>query len=296
MVTAAAYLLFYRRRSAVPLGGPKFQEIFKEYQAALGVQADSDEEMPEAAGEGQRLDIDSSQIGSSSALKGVGATLPRAGLGSGSGAGAESPPDTDQDRLPSYQQASGDAIDFDDLEDSGVPPYREGILDFTLGRSAGPVRESIEADADEGIDMGGSQDHGGWQQQPWDFQNIQTMQTMARHVSHDGANSSDGDVNSMGPGVPDPDDDDDDKMGFETPSEAAEYTEPLMPEAAEYAHFEQQPPPPDSENQANMVDIRNQAWNNKRLHQVTADLGGEDQDSDNAVDIVIPEDEAGKMD
>jgi hypothetical protein len=48
VVSSAAYLLFYRRRSDRPLGGPRFETIFKEY-----AQKDSDTEMGAGSGDEQ---------------------------------------------------------------------------------------------------------------------------------------------------------------------------------------------------------------------------------------------------
>ena len=69
VVTSAAYLLFYRRRSERPLGGPRLEEIL---DASNDAEADSD--MPEnsrdsspVTGEGRRLG-DSSHSGLSSAF------------------------------------------------------------------------------------------------------------------------------------------------------------------------------------------------------------------------------------
>ncbi|KAK4123327.1 ubiquitin carboxyl-terminal hydrolase-like protein [Parathielavia appendiculata] len=78
VVTSAAYLLFYRRRSDVPLGGPRFQEIFDRFNN----QANPDGNVSDS-GEGQRLGLGSSRRGSPSALTGAGPTLPREGRGWG---------------------------------------------------------------------------------------------------------------------------------------------------------------------------------------------------------------------
>lgn len=69
IVDSTAYLLFYRRRSSEPLGGPLFREIVERF-----VEQSEDEELPDS-GEGQRLgEGGSSQSGSSSALQGAEAT------------------------------------------------------------------------------------------------------------------------------------------------------------------------------------------------------------------------------
>jgi ubiquitin carboxyl-terminal hydrolase 4/11 len=75
VVGPAAYLLFYRRRSEVPLGGPRFQEIFDRFN-----QHHSDEEMTES-GEDQRLGQGSSLRGSPSASTGAGLVLHQANHG-----------------------------------------------------------------------------------------------------------------------------------------------------------------------------------------------------------------------
>ena len=69
VVTPAAYLLFYRRRSEHPLGGPRLQKVVdvpSGHEADSEVQSDSREPSP-PAGEGRRLG-GSSHNGSSSAF------------------------------------------------------------------------------------------------------------------------------------------------------------------------------------------------------------------------------------
>lgn len=75
IVDSSAYLLFYRRRSEIPLGGPRFQQILDRFQ-----DDGSDSELPDS-GEDQRLGEGFSQIGSSSALQGAGATHLRGSTG-----------------------------------------------------------------------------------------------------------------------------------------------------------------------------------------------------------------------
>ncbi|KAF3063859.1 putative ubiquitin carboxyl-terminal hydrolase 12 [Daldinia childiae] len=75
IVDSSAYLLFYRRRSEIPLGGPRFQQILEKFQ-----DDGSDGELPDS-GEDQRLGGGFSQTGSSSALQGAGATHPRGSTG-----------------------------------------------------------------------------------------------------------------------------------------------------------------------------------------------------------------------
>ncbi|RYP15060.1 hypothetical protein DL765_005954 [Monosporascus sp. GIB2] len=68
IVDSSAYLLFYRRRSDVPLGGPRFREILERFHGES-----SDTDLPDS-GEGQRLGEVSSLAGSSSAFQGEEAT------------------------------------------------------------------------------------------------------------------------------------------------------------------------------------------------------------------------------
>ncbi|KAI1819297.1 hypothetical protein F4861DRAFT_527559 [Xylaria intraflava] len=62
IIDSSAYMLFYRRRSDTPLGGPKLHKILERYT--------SDDEMSEP-GEGRRLGEASSRNGSSSAIQGA---------------------------------------------------------------------------------------------------------------------------------------------------------------------------------------------------------------------------------
>ncbi|KAA6411401.1 MAG: ubiquitin C-terminal hydrolase [Lasallia pustulata] len=71
VVTSAAYLLFYRRRSPQPLGGPFFEKIISA-ASSLDSEPQPDSRATSPAGEGKRLG-DFSRNGSSSALLGVGA-------------------------------------------------------------------------------------------------------------------------------------------------------------------------------------------------------------------------------
>ena len=77
VITSAAYLLFYRRRSTKPLGGPFFESILstsddQESDDQLSRDYSRNESPSAQAGEGKRLG-DFSRNGLSSALAGVGA-------------------------------------------------------------------------------------------------------------------------------------------------------------------------------------------------------------------------------
>lgn len=133
----SAYLLFYRRRSDVPLGGPRYAEILEEYDNPHeSEQEDGDDTDAGESGEDRSLGVDSSLRGSSSALTGVGAAHHR--LGPGLDSSTVSSSQIDDDKLPSYQEH---------LEDDGAPLLMQDA-DMNDGL---PLQDSVE---DEGIDMG----------------------------------------------------------------------------------------------------------------------------------------------
>ncbi|KAH8889372.1 ubiquitin carboxyl-terminal hydrolase-like protein [Thozetella sp. PMI_491] len=123
VVSSAAYLLFYRRRSDVPLGGPKFQDIFGRFG--------QDERDLEEAGEGQRLGKGSSPSGSPSALTGAGLALPQGSRGL-----ASIPSASDDPELPAYQATFG-PVEADDAWNADQDT----------------LHNSIEGDQDEGIGL-----------------------------------------------------------------------------------------------------------------------------------------------
>lgn len=135
VVTSAAYLLFYRRRSAVPLGGPRFQEIIERYDSQTQETSDAE------SGEGQRLGHGSSPRGSSSALQtGAGATLRSGKAGSGS-VGAI---------------ATGDGASNDNSSAVMLPDYGAALRDDAAAEEGIPGLHSWQnpvAEEDEGIDM-----------------------------------------------------------------------------------------------------------------------------------------------
>ena len=140
-MSPSAYLLFYRRRSAKPLGGPRFQQIFDRYEAIL----DGAEEEALDAGEGQRLGQGSSRRGSPSASTGAGLALPQGSRGLARNQSPDtigrSPIIDDEEQLPSYDDAIGHgALSVDD--DVEMTPW---------DRQEPTLRNSIEAD--EGIDL-----------------------------------------------------------------------------------------------------------------------------------------------
>ena len=135
VVTSAAYLLFYRRRSTESLGGPFFERLMSESHDS---ESQPTSRVPSPAGEGKRLD-DSSRVGSSSALRGVGAAHQAGGGGSVEGAG-----------VPIARKG----IDDDDPAE-GLPAYsaRDPQSTLDLGDLQGETLESMELEEDEGIGM-----------------------------------------------------------------------------------------------------------------------------------------------
>lgn len=97
MITTGAYLLFYRRRSKEPLGGKILQDIVH----SLDNQNHSSDE--EDSGEGRGPGGNSSQHGSSSALKGVGVAHHQPDLpGSEAGEATKTVNPQDLEKLPLY--------------------------------------------------------------------------------------------------------------------------------------------------------------------------------------------------
>ncbi|KAI1098207.1 UCH-domain-containing protein [Jackrogersella minutella] len=123
IVDSSAYLLFYRRRSEIPLGGPGFQKILAKF-----VDDSSDSDPPDS-GEDQGLDEGFSPIGSSSASQGVEA-IPLPG-------------NTKDSTTDSVLNNAGSA----DNNWEGLNTI-DGVLD---ANTSGGVQSSIEED--EGIDV-----------------------------------------------------------------------------------------------------------------------------------------------
>lgn len=156
IVSKGAYLLFYRRRSDEPLGGPRFKKIVDKFNRSMH---DNEDE----SGEGRRLDGVSSQIGSSSALIGAGATHQVDGS-----AGEEK-----NRSLVSQNSAAQGIVDPSTIE--GLPKYTE----FLANRAAAPVmaqdaimNEGLHIE-DEGFDGGqGSGPGFATINQTWDWSNL----------------------------------------------------------------------------------------------------------------------------
>ncbi|PNH37358.1 hypothetical protein VD0004_g9428 [Verticillium dahliae] len=110
-VTKAAYLLFYRRRSTVPLGGPRFREICEKFDS--GSEEEEDEQDAADSGEGRRLGEGSSPTGSSRLGTGAGAIR----LPAGRGLAHNTMSTRSDDGLPDYN--SSERIQ-DSIEDEGI--------------------------------------------------------------------------------------------------------------------------------------------------------------------------------
>ena len=141
VVTNAAYLLFYRRRSTQHLGGRNFEWLTTPETNTPDSQPTS--RAPSQAGEGKRLD-DSSRIGSSSALRGVGAAHQAGGGGSAAEGVMIAPMRTGvDDDLPAYSENDphtstvdprGLNMDPDLDEDEGIS-MAPGPLNYVSPRS-----------------------------------------------------------------------------------------------------------------------------------------------------------------
>ncbi|KAM0526284.1 hypothetical protein ACHAPS_004017 [Verticillium nonalfalfae] len=119
-VTKAAYLLFYRRRSAVPLGGPRFREICEKFDS--GSEEEEDEQDAADSGEGRRLGEGSSPTGSSRLGTGAGAIR----LPAGRGLAHNTMSTRSDDGLPDYNSSERvhNSIEDDAIGMAGAPASR----------------------------------------------------------------------------------------------------------------------------------------------------------------------------
>ncbi|KAI1078420.1 UCH-domain-containing protein [Whalleya microplaca] len=127
IVDTSAYLLFYRRRSDVPLGGPRFSQILERF-----VDHDSSDNELSNSGEGRRLDESFSQNGSSSALQGAEATHLRGNPGGNA-------------KTAQALNRADSAIETKSIDDGGP------LLGNPSTMSKQTLHQSIEDD--EGIDL-----------------------------------------------------------------------------------------------------------------------------------------------
>jgi ubiquitin carboxyl-terminal hydrolase 4/11/15 len=146
-VTSAAYLLFYRRRSSGPLGGPRFAEILEKYNNV------EEDDATDSAGEDQRLGAGSSLNGSSGA--GTGAAAARLQQDRGSvttSARALSGPEDDED-LPPYDETLRGGSIRRSVEDEGVEMsdrYPSTSVNMTQPWSFDRIAEDNVADGSNG--------------------------------------------------------------------------------------------------------------------------------------------------
>ncbi|KAI4277527.1 MAG: hypothetical protein LQ337_001699 [Flavoplaca oasis] len=127
VVSNAAYLLFYRRRSNHSLGGPFFESLMNGAEES-GVDSQPTSDTASPAGEGKRLD-GSSRNGSSSALRGVGV----AHQAGGGGDGLTAKRTGIDDELPSYpgkdiQETTLESMDLDEGIADIYAPLNPGSL------------------------------------------------------------------------------------------------------------------------------------------------------------------------
>jgi ubiquitin carboxyl-terminal hydrolase 4/11 len=132
VVTQSAYLLFYRRRSEVPLGGPKIQQIVQDFDNP----PESGEDDITESGEEQGP-VGSTFRGSSGPLTGVGAAHHRPNLGSAS---------TDMITVNPSALENLPAYEAHEKNDEDAAP----LLASDTVMNDGFVQEIIE---DEGVDM-----------------------------------------------------------------------------------------------------------------------------------------------
>ncbi|KAI1768852.1 UCH-domain-containing protein [Hypoxylon sp. FL1150] len=260
VVDAGAYLLFYRRRSEIALGGPRFQQILEQFED------DSSDNEVANSGEGQRLGEGSSQIGSSSALQGAGVT-----------------------RL--HGKAGGNST----TDSWGVPEIKT-VDDVLLANPSPAVHQSIEED--EGIDvdddttrMGGFQPLTGGNS--WNFGNLEntggrTSPFDSGAASDEAQHDSSGDERVHSPrdmdfehGVVDP----------EYPG-MSHYELPEQPDISPPPYSEL--PPPDYQGELTRDDI-NQIWGGKgAVHEVPLE-GAADAGSEEAAEIHLDEQDKVKL-
>ncbi len=122
VVTTAAYLLFYRRRSSTPLGGPRFTEIFEKFDS----NDDADDDSSTEVGDDRRSEDNFGRRTGQNSRDGL-TTNVRPLMG------------PDDDDLPSY----GSSVLHPSVEDEGVEmsgPYQS--LDSNPIRQAWSFGES----------------------------------------------------------------------------------------------------------------------------------------------------------
>ncbi|KAI9887124.1 MAG: CSN-associated deubiquitinating enzyme Ubp12 [Watsoniomyces obsoletus] len=143
-VTNAAYLLFYRRRSTRPLGGPYFESMMEEAQEQQQSPATSSRSSSSPAGDEARFG-DSSRAGSSN-------ESPEAGVGANRHGKTSM---TSMAMVPYQRPEEERVMTTTELEQDELPGYESlyptaGPSALNLGPSASNVNDRM--DLDEGID------------------------------------------------------------------------------------------------------------------------------------------------
>lgn len=153
-------MLFYRRRSEEPLGGPHLQEIVRNFETRNSNEVSEEEDAE--SGEAQGLVGVSSHHGSSSPFKGVGATLHQKGgseaskLNSSTVIGPAS-----LEALPAYSEHEADS-------DAAPTLVRDAVMNDGL---------QVSIEEDEGIGMDSPVNKGfslySQPQKPWSFDSME---------------------------------------------------------------------------------------------------------------------------
>ncbi|KAF3021131.1 CSN-associated deubiquitinating enzyme Ubp12 [Neopestalotiopsis sp. 37M] len=265
IVDVTAYLLFYRRRSDSPLGGPRFKEIIEAFD-----NSGSDDDAADS-GEGRRLDEGSSPTGSSSAFQ-------EQGLGA-----------TRQRKQGDHGGRTNGSAAFETKSDDGTMH----LTDATFDDGNQPLRQSIEDD--EGIGMTENPKHtsANAYQQTWDF-TLLTSNNLADgatgHASPVGsvAASDEAQHDSSGDSVFSHAGDLDHDTDMENVP-GASHIELVTGAGPEPPAYSQEPPPPDYRAEISREDM-SQFWNARQdIHEVVAK--GDDQRSEDAIEIRVEEEE-----
>jgi ubiquitin carboxyl-terminal hydrolase 4/11 len=272
VVSRAAYLLFYRRRSDVPLGGPRFQEITEKFENA------PDDEASES-GEDQRLGGGSFQHGSSRLGIGAGVIHQLADRGEASTDMATTvTTHVLDDELPSYEASGGIQ---NSIEDEGI-----GMAN---GHSGNATLAALHTN--------------------WTWQNVNAVTNSNNtpdlgldYESDAAQHDSSGDERDVVVQAADHESDNDTDMGvtesfgvsqpFGSSQSFGEYVEPEEPSGY------QEPPAPDYNAQIGLADIQHQVWEQKQAEQVLSVPGplDNDQASEEAAEIRLEENDAVKLD
>lgn len=259
VVSPSAYLLFYRRRSELPLGGPRFVDIVDRFNTKFNNSEDDTD-----SGEGQRLGQGSSLRGSPSALTGA-----------------------DRIHLPESRglasTLSGSATANDDTE---LPAYGPAVYlgsadhDTEMNWShQSTLRNSIEADVeDEGVHLPSYELAGPMTSMTsvipgttnWSFAALKKAQSEADDEI--ASNCAQGNGSSVDGNNSDPFADDADDMAPMLLNEpGAQYVNP----ETEFSAFDDLPTASPEAQRGYMGDLAVKDWE-KQVHKVPANLDDDD--------------------